>query len=48
MIAYKGGMEAFVLCLQEAGQDGQPAEQELETTLSEFNRRSRALPPDGL
>jgi hypothetical protein len=48
MIAYKEGMEVFVLCLQEEGQDGQPAEQELENVLSEFNHCSRALPDDGL
>lgn len=48
MIAYKGGMEVFALCLQEEGQDGRLAEQELENVLSEFNLRSRALPDDGL
>jgi hypothetical protein len=48
MIAYKGGMETFIACLQKDGQDGETTERELEYTLSEFNRRSRALPDEGL
>jgi hypothetical protein len=48
MIAYKGGMEAFGECLREEKQDEQAAVEELEFTLSEFNRRSRELPDDGL
>jgi hypothetical protein len=48
MLSYKGGMEIFAGCLREEGRDEQLALQELEYTLSEFNRRSRELPPDGL
>jgi hypothetical protein len=48
MIAYQGGMEDFAECLREEGRDQQSAITELEYTLSEFNRRSRALPSDDL
>jgi hypothetical protein len=48
MLAYKGGMENFAGCLREEQGDDAPAIAELEYTLSEFNRRSRELPPDGL
>jgi hypothetical protein len=48
MLNYKGGMEIFAGCLREEGRNVQLAFEELESTLSEFNRRSRELPADGL
>jgi hypothetical protein len=43
MIAYKGGMETYAACLKEAAQspEEQSARDELENTLSQFNRRAR-------
>ncbi len=43
MITYKGEMEKHAACAKEAGrpQQEQSAEQELEATLAQFNRRAR-------
>jgi hypothetical protein len=43
MIAYKGATETYASCLKEASQtqDEQAAQTELETALSQFNRRAR-------
>jgi hypothetical protein len=43
MIAYKGGMETYAACLKEGAQspEEQSARDELENTLSQFNRRAR-------
>jgi hypothetical protein len=43
MIVYKGGMETYASCLKEASltQDEQAAQTELESALSQFNRRAR-------
>ena len=41
MLAYKTEMEAVAACLKKDGQDARPAEEELEGTLAQFNRRAR-------
>jgi hypothetical protein len=43
MIAYKGGMETYSSCVKEAGQSQEElsADDELKTTLAQFNRRAR-------
>jgi hypothetical protein len=48
MIDYNRDMGAFAQCLKDDGQDEKSAREELATTLSEFNRRSRELPADDL
>ena len=48
MLGYHGDMEVFAQCLRDEGRDEKPALDELEYTLSEFNRRSRELPTDDL
>ena len=48
MLDYQGGMEDFAQCLRNEGRDEKSAVDELAYTLSEFNRRSRELPSDGL
>ena len=43
MLAYKDGMESLASCLKEASQtqEAKSAQDELETGLSQFNRRAR-------